>query len=369
MNQLAMTKYIKLCIFTFSVVFALKSSANNSSAVTETKPDTLSITESGVRDLLRYIGSAKIDVCSNDSCKTLILIVDDIDKEIRSCSDSSNGSAQTNSDTIFLSLENATDAIVSHGTAILPGVGDKSTVIIKVVTPYKTKRLSDTVSGKSIWDIETPFSRIFSHKPAPARKKRRWPVTKTVGFKNFYVGAFIPENGPSGIKTSWEIGLANLIGGEWHPGPTTSFSLGLGFGFSQVNISDSYILDKNDGALIMLPVTEEAHDVKGHIENFHFTIPLMFTQRIAGTFGFSLGAELHLNTYTTANSSFKIGEEKKVKTNLKGLHQRMATPSLVAILGWVNSAGIYVRYNPSNPWKEGYGPDFQTWGIGLSLAF
>lgn len=232
--------------------------------------------------------------------------------------------------------------------------------------------MRDDSEEKSIWDIETPFSRLFNLKSTPKRKTRRYnrQTTATIGFKNIYIGSNNPEGGSTaGMKSSLEIGVANVVGGEWRPGPNTAFLLGLGFGFCRTGLEKTVTVGKENGALILLPSPEGVRNIKSHIQNFHFTVPLMLTQKIAGSFGLSLGAEMHLNTYTTAMSKYTEADGRKVKMSVKGLHQRIVTPSLVAILGWVDSAGIYLRYNPCNPWKEGYGPDYQTFGIGLSLAF
>ena len=232
--------------------------------------------------------------------------------------------------------------------------------------------LFDDADGKSIWDIETPFSRLFNLKGPSPRRKRHYnrQTTASVGFKNIYIGANNPAGGSDdGMKSALEIGVASVIGGEWRPGPNTTFLLALGFGFSRTGLEKTVTVDKENGALILRPVTEGVKKIKSHIQNFHFTVPLMFTQKFAGSFGISLGAEMHLNTYTTAMSKYTEADGRQVKMSVKGLHQRILTPSLVAILGWVDSSGIYLRYNPCNPWKEGYGPDYQTIGIGLSLAF
>lgn len=253
-----------------------------------------------------------------------------------------------------------------------PQCNDTLTVVIN----YASDRNFDMDAGnygdeKSIWDIETPFSRLFNLKN-PARRSRCHDrqTTATIGFKNMYIGASNPSGGADdGMKSSLEIGVANVIGGEWRPGPTTSFLLGLGFGFSRTGLEKTVTVEKENGALVLRPAPDGVKTIKGHIQNFHFTIPLMLTQKVAGSFGISLGAEMHLNTYTTAMSKYTEADGCQVKMSVKGLHQRMITPSLVAILGWVDNAGIYLRYNPCNPWKEGYGPDYQTFGIGLSLAF
>lgn len=227
---------------------------------------------------------------------------------------------------------------------------------------------------KSIWDVETPFSKILSlqNKKSddrqPTHRKRKLRHQADYGFKNIYVGGFMPYDGAEGIKSSWEIGVANVYAGAWRFSRSFNISLGAGFGFSRLNIGNGMQLTKEDGALILSPKTEDVVKTSGRISNFHLAIPLMLNLSLGGL-GISAGGELHLNTYATASTTYTMADGRNYKSNLKGLHQRFITPSLVAIVGIAEGIGVYYRVNPVSAWKSADGPDYRSNAVGVSIYF
>ena len=97
------------------------------------------------------------------------------------------------------------------------------------------------------------------------------------------------------------------------------------------------------------------------VRSLHITVPFTIEQPI-GSHGFSIsaGAELHLNTYTTASVKTELISGEKVTNTYKGLHQRIATVEFTGMLGWTPGVAVYVRYAPFNPFIDGYGPDYKT---------
>ncbi len=336
-----------------------------------TSADTLQVTESGVSELLRMVGSAKLNIWSSNGDKQLIIIVVKDNEATRSILNSDVAVA----DTMYLSAEKGATLIADQKSAVLPGIGNGNKVTVEVVSPYAANRrykrveMDEDNDTKSIWDIENPFSRLYSLSKRQPKRQSRKPYGVTTAFKNIYVGGVIATDAPDGISSSWEAGVANVIAGEWRFSRTSSISIGAGFGFSQVRVRKGMIPVSENGKLLLTTAPQDAVKADGMIHNFHFSIPLMYTQKFNRSFGLSLGAELHLNTYSHATATVKDKEGISTKTSYKGLHQRMATPSLVAILGWTQAAGVYVRYNPVRLWDEAYGPQYRTWAIGLSLSF
>lgn len=228
---------------------------------------------------------------------------------------------------------------------------------------------------KSIWDVETPFSKILSLQNKktddrhPACRKQKLHHKADYGFKNMYVGGFMPYNSAEGIKSSWEIGVANVYAGAWRFTRGFNISLGAGFGYSRLNIGHDMQLTTQDGALILSPKPEDVVKTSGRISNFHLAVPLMFNFSLPGGPGLSIGAEAHLNTYATASMTYTMTDGHSYKSSLKGLHQRFVTPSFVAIFGIAEGIGVYYRVNPVSAWKSANGPDYRTNAVGVSLYF
>lgn len=186
-------------------------------------------------------------------------------------------------------------------------------------------------------------------------------------FRGVYAGAVFPMSGPSAMKTSWEVGLNQIIGYRVRR-RGSDFSLGLGLGYRRTGVGKGLVTEKAGDALVLLPAPDEATDVSARIESAYIQIPFTYTQRICRTFGFSFGVVANFNIYTTASMNYHVGDTKYSKT-VKGLHQRILTPDLILTVGSVNNAGVYLRWSPVKTFKSIYGPGWNTLSVGASLAF
>lgn len=220
-----------------------------------------------------------------------------------------------------------------------------------------------SVSPDTVADM--PFFNI------PFTGSQTLPDNRTVReldfFRGVYAGALIPMSGPSALKTSWEVGLNQILGYRVRR-RGSDFSLGLGIGYRRIGVGKGLVTEKAGDALVLLPAPDEATDVSARIESALIQIPLLFTQRICRTFGFSFGVVANFNIYTAASMNYHIGDTKFSKT-VKGLHQRILTPDLILTIGSVNNAGVYVRWSPVKTFKSIYGPGWNTLSVGVSLAF
>lgn len=212
------------------------------------------------------------------------------------------------------------------------------------------------------WNLNLPF--LQQNKPA--RKSRKLSLTC---LRNLYGGAVIPLSAPDAVRTSFEFGVGMIIGASYNTGDhSPEISVGIGTGFSFTKIGHGNVLGKSGDRLFITPVNSGTHDVKSHIYSFRFEIPVMITQKVYRSFGFSAGAIVNLNTYTTASSEWHTGAIRH-KISYKNLQQRILTADLIAIIGFPDDIGAYVRYSPCDMFQKGYGPEFSHLSVGISLGF
>lgn len=227
--------------------------------------------------------------------------------------------------------------------------GDNSTTFIDSQKPGK-------------WNL----NKLFTKK----ERRRRQSRCETIGMQGIYAGGLIPTGAHGAVTGGWEIGVNNIVAVEWSAGSgLPSASIGAGLGWEFQTIGHGKALMSEQGVLSVISLPEEAHDIKSRIKRFHFTVPLTIFLPMDDSFGLSLGGELHLNTYTTASSSWSTGEHSRESHSYKGLHQRIATVDITATLGWKDAAGVYVTYSPMKPWKDGYGSQYKTIAVGMSINF
>lgn len=259
--------------------------------------------------------------------------------------------------------------VIAALTAIAPCAAQTTTTRVTTTTTTTTETVT-VIKGDvepmidginpGRWDL----SRLFNK----ASKSRR--SSTKIGSSGIYAGGLIPVGSHAGITGGWEIGYNNLLCAEWSSGSgLPKVSIGAGFGWEFQNVGHSNILTCQNGVLAIAPAPEKAHDVSSRIKHFHFTVPLCVFIPMDGSFGLSLSGELHLNTYTTASSQWRLDNSEHVKHSFKGLHQKIATVDLTATIGWRNTIGFYVTYAPMNPWMDGYGPQYKTIATGATLTF
>lgn len=258
-----------------------------------------------------------------------------------------------------------TSIAIAAMTAIVPCVAQTTTITTTTtttetvtITKGTTEPMIDGVNPGR-WDL----SRIFN------KKKENRSSTK-IGSAGLYAGGLIPTGSHTGITGGWEMGYNNLLCAEWSSGPgLPKVSIGAGFGWEFQTVGHGNILTCDNGILSVAPAPEDAHDISSRIKRFHFTVPLSVFIPMHGNFGLSLSGELHLNTYTTASSKWRISGSEQVKHSFKGLHQKIATIDLTATIGWRDAIGFYVTYAPMNPWMSGYGPQYKTIATGATITF
>lgn len=208
----------------------------------------------------------------------------------------------------------------------------------------------------------------------PFAKKSRRTISFDV-LKNIYVGVSIPTAGDDAISTSYECGIAQVAGITYCPtGQGFSTSIGIGFGTRQFSVKENYYLQSGlDRVLNVIPKEENQGKCTSRISSFYLQVPILFSQRIYKSFGVSFGAIVNLNTYTTANTKYKLntGSDNEVynKEKFKGLHQRPLTVDLMATIGFVDSVGAFVRYSPMEMFENGYGPKVKSITAGITFNF
>ncbi len=222
----------------------------------------------------------------------------------------------------------------------------------------------NTTEIEESWFFNPIFSKTKTHKSA----KRRNPSTD-VGC-DIYAGGVIPTDADRGMdRAGWEIGMLNVAKIKWRLSKCgTEFSVGMGWQYRHFTVGDGMMLNRNENqALILNQIPEGYNDVKSSLKSFSLQFPILLRQKIYKKFAIEVGGVAMLNTYTTANCSWKEGEISS-KLPLKNLHQRILTLDAIARIGWRDEFAFYVRYSPTQ-FKPQYGPQYDAIAIGASIGF
>lgn len=223
---------------------------------------------------------------------------------------------------------------------------------------YRYSVSPDTISDAPLLNI--PFTGM-------ANLGHTRTVTSVDCFRGFYGGAVIPLSAPDAIKTSMEFGVDRIVGLSVSR-RGADFSMGLGIGYRYIGIGRGCVADKQGDALVLMSAPDGAADVSSRIDSWAIRIPMLYTQSIHRSFGFSLGVVANFNFHTTAHMNYNIADVAYSKS-VKGLHQRILTPDLVLTVGAINIVGAYIRWSPVKTFKSAYGPGWTSLSVGISTAF
>lgn len=209
----------------------------------------------------------------------------------------------------------------------------------------------------SLWNITLPFT------------PRKRPKFQAAFFSTVYIGWTHPFSAPSGMKNSVDFGVPSIFALRWNATKSNSLTLGIGIGGNWYNADGhGQHLAKLGDKLIFLPNSADWKSVKSKFTSTDLLVPLTFKQNIAGDFGFSLSAVASLSLATDAYTSYKVGDVKYTD-HFRNLQIRPFTADFVATLGWNNSASVYFKYTPWSKFKDGFGPQFKSYSIGLQFNY
>lgn len=201
----------------------------------------------------------------------------------------------------------------------------------------------------------------------PFLKEKKRKKSEVIWLGQTYVGIALPVNEPRGLDASVECGVGQLIGASfspWAKGP--SFAIGFGIHYQQYTLHNA-LFSLGDKRLSLVSPVEGASDLSSRLCNFGFQIPFTITQKICHEFGITVGAALKFNTYTTASSKYHL-DDVTYQMDFKGLQQHTLGADIYAAIGLVNDIGLYVRYTPTDLFRSGYGPRFNTVSFGITIG-
>lgn len=259
------------------------------------------------------------------------------------------------------------DTVVSvadpHSVVVMQR-GDSTVVDISGAGTNKRFKFHYAVAPDTVTDdglsVDMPF---FSRPPVGKGRKMR----EVTAFKGIYGGMVFPVRDQGRLALSWEVGVNSLIGYSVRRGGA-GVSVGVGFGYRRMAMDGNLILEKSGDQLIAGAAPEGTSDVSAHIGSWAIHLPVMYTQRLHRSFGFSIGVVANFNFYTTASMEYRSGDVK-YSSSIKGLHQRILTPDILFTVGSVGNAGLYVRWSPVRSFSGRFGPEYSFVSTGVSLAF
>lgn len=220
----------------------------------------------------------------------------------------------------------------------------------------KTKQDAD-------WNLNNPF--------AKGGRDRRSHWSLVCGGLYFGWGWY---NGTSGnapeIKDNLghtsQFGILDVFGVRYSTLHGQAISLGVGFEARTYRIHNGMRFTKDDdGKLAAIGFPENSHKHGSQISYVSIQFPLMIEQR-AGNVKFFAGPLLQLSPWSKIENKYTVND-RDYNENIRKIHQRIFTCDLMGGVSW-SGCGLYVRYQPQNLFKSGWGPEFKSISMGIIIG-
>lgn len=249
--------------------------------------------------------------------------------------------------------------------AVIPDSGNSASFDLYTYQVNTNDNAADRYNpGLGNMMLELPFMRQTT-KSGTATKKAKPCITV---LKYMYWGWNFNYDGKAGLKNSFELGIADFVGVDWHTSRKTTLGIGLGFGLNRITSRDNRLFVRTGDMLSMTDAPAGSVPDFARWDILRFQIPLMYSQKLGNSFGFALAPIINFNTYATATNRYTL-DGIRYTEKIKGLNPRLLTVDLMATVGIVNGLGIYAKWSPMTSMQSAYGPTFRNFSIGANFNF
>jgi len=181
-------------------------------------------------------------------------------------------------------------------------------------------------------------------------------------------------NRPTDIHTkanhSTELNFDHFINFKYYPQGSrrTHYMIGLGMQWRKIRLDNMrWMRDDATRNITYGAWEEDLYDRKSNLNTYSLTLPVMLIQPLGKDWKLAVGAKACFNVSASATSEYHLDDIKYTDT-FSHLHQRPVTAELTGAITW-DGLGLYVNYAPCNMFKDGRGPKFNTFTIGIAVAY
>ena len=225
--------------------------------------------------------------------------------------------------------------------------------------------VSTETYNKSLWDFMP-----FGQKKDDGDQQYRSELVMDIAF-GFCTATGAADGISIPVGRSWEIDWTILdYRHRLKKNAGHYLSAGLGVDWRNYRMTDRHRFVKDDnGVITVQPYPAGSNPDFSRIKVFSLNVPLMYHYflRNNNSFfrGFSVGAVVNFNTYSSIKTRYKLDGEKQ-KDFSKDLHKNPVTFDLMLRLR-MKGFGIYAKYSPCNVLDTDYGPKFKSVSFGIYL--
>ncbi len=257
------------------------------------------------------------------------------------------------------------DSTGTHVQVISQTSSDKGEQYNLSITHQPNDKVT-TTQGTSDWNLRLPF------KSGSTQSQAHWSVVcrGLYGGFGWVTSKQGSNNFANGVGHQYEVGLLHVLGLEYSTHRGQWFSLGMGIDWRRITAHDKQLRwAKNDAGVTDLLPYPDADLARGRHSNlalFSLTFPLFIRQKLGSDGAVWVAPTLRVNTGANLKASWKVDDQKTTLETRKLGYRPVGFDLMGGVA--LDGIGIYARWSPSQVFKAGRGPEFNTLTVGLILG-
>ena len=145
-----------------------------------------------------------------------------------------------------------------------------------------------------------------------------------------------------------------------------SFDFGLGLNWSNLKLTGKQRFEKTPDAILLSAYPAGSISDYSRLKTFGPYIPMRYNYEFAKKSSVYLGVNVRFVTRSSIKTRYTDATGNRVKDFHRGIHTNILCPDIKAGIS-SHHVGVFVKYSPVSAFQKEWGPQFQTFTVGITL--
>lgn len=145
-----------------------------------------------------------------------------------------------------------------------------------------------------------------------------------------------------------------------------SFDFGLGLNWSNLKLTGKQRFEKTPYAILLSAYPAGSISDYSRLKTFGPYIPVRYNYEFAKKSSVYLGVNVRFVTRSSIKTRYTDATGNRVKDFHRGIHTNILCPDIKAGIS-SHHVGFFVKYSPVSAFQKEWGPQFQTFTVGITI--
>ena len=145
-----------------------------------------------------------------------------------------------------------------------------------------------------------------------------------------------------------------------------SFDFGLGLNWSNLKLTGKQRFEKTPSGILLSAYPAGSISDYSRLKTFGPYIPVRYNYEFAKKSSVFLGVNVRFVTRSSIKTRYTDAAGERVKDFHRGIHTNILCPDIKAGIS-SHHVGVFVKYSPVSAFQKEWGPQFQTFTVGITI--